>query len=211
YFYALGSGLVLGSCVLFAYDYPPSHYITMIYCYIAVFARTIIVPSSGRRTVLAGTMLFAPLVAAAIVLGTNFNLMAPGHVFALGATLLSIVAIVLAASGSEIIYGLRRQVSAAQQLGAYKLERKIGEGGNGAVYLAHHIMLRRPTAVKLLLPDRLGAEAIERFEREVQHMSQLTHPNTVAVYDYGRSPEGHFYYAMEFLDGIDLDKLVAAY
>ncbi|HEY5926538.1 MAG TPA: protein kinase [Kofleriaceae bacterium] len=209
YFYAFGSGVVLGMCALFAYDYPPSHYITLIYAYVAVFARTIIVPSSGRHTLVAGALLFAPIVIAAIVLGAGYAVMAPGHVLAIGATLLSGVAIVLAAAGSEIIYGLRRQVSAAQQLGSYKLVRKIGEGGNGAVYLAHHIMLRRPTAVKLLLPDRVGAENLERFEREVQHMSQLTHPNTVAVFDYGRSPDGVFYYAMEYLGGgIDLEHLV---
>jgi eukaryotic-like serine/threonine-protein kinase len=210
YFYALGSGIVLAVCALCAYNYPPSHYVTLIYAYIAVFARTIIVPSSGRETVVAGSMLFAPVVIAAVTLGkVGHNLMAPGHVFALGATLLSIVAIVLAAAGSEIIYGLRRQVSAAQQLGSYKLGRKIGEGGNGAVYLAHHIMLRRPTAIKLLLPDKVGADNLERFEHEVQHMSQLTHPNTVAVYDYGRSPDGIFYYAMEYLGGgIDLENLV---
>jgi eukaryotic-like serine/threonine-protein kinase len=63
--------------------------------------------------------------------------------------------------------------------------------------------------VKLLQPTRVGVETLERFEKEVQHMSQLTHPNTVAVYDYGRSPDGVFYYAMEYLGGgIDLENLV---
>jgi serine/threonine-protein kinase len=62
--------------------------------------------------------------------------------------------------------------------------------------------------VKLLLPDKVGAENLDRFEREVQHMSQLTHPNTVAVFDYGRSPDGVLYYAMEYLAGVDLENLV---
>ena len=209
YFFALGSGAVFGICALFARDYPPSHYVSLVYCYIAVFVRTIIVPSTGRQTLFAGLLLFLPMIVAAIILTFVANTIAPPIVFAIAATLLSVVAILLASAGSNIIYGLRRQVSAAQQLGSYKLQRKIGEGGNGAVYLAHHIMLRRPTAVKLLLPDRVGADNLERFEREVQHMSQLTHPNTVAVYDYGRSPDGVFYYAMEYLGGgIDLENLV---
>src|SRR4051812_4708622 len=99
----------------------------------------------------------------------------------------------------------------AQQIGQYKLERKLGAGGMGVVYKAQHAMLRRPTAVKMLEPDKVNEGMIERFEREVQITSQLNNPNTVAIYDYGRTPEGVFYYAMEFLDGIDLQSLVERY
>jgi serine/threonine protein kinase len=114
-----------------------------------------------------------------------------------------------------VVARLRREAQKAaieaQQIGQYKLERKLGSGGMGVVYMAHHAMLRRPTAVKMLEPDKVNEAALQRFEREVQITSQLNNPNTVAIYDYGRTPEGLFYYAMEFLDGIDLQSLVERY
>jgi len=103
---------------------------------------------------------------------------------------------------------MRRAVLASKQLGQYTLEDRIGSGGMGTVYRARHALLRRPTAVKLLDIDKVSDAAIARFEREVQLSSQLNHPNTVAIYDYGKTPEGVFFYAMEYLDGINLEDLV---
>ncbi len=103
---------------------------------------------------------------------------------------------------------LQKVTLQAKQLGQYALEEKLGAGGMGTVYKARHAMLRRPTAVKLLDVEKMSDAAVARFEREVQLTSSLTHPNTVAVYDYGRTPDGIFYYAMEHLEGMNLDDLI---
>jgi serine/threonine-protein kinase len=101
---------------------------------------------------------------------------------------------------------LRRQ---AEKVGPYRLIKKLGKGAMGVVWEARHALLRRPTAVKLLAPGVEGERAIARFEREVQLTAGLTHPSTIAIYDYGRTYDSVFYYAMELLHGINLGQLVA--
>jgi serine/threonine protein kinase len=114
-----------------------------------------------------------------------------------------------------VVARLQRQAQKAtieaKQLGQYRLENRLGAGAMGIVYKGHHAMLRRPTAIKLLAVDKLNTASISRFEREVQITCKLNHPNTIAIYDFGRTPEGVFYYAMEYLDGIDLQTLVDRY
>jgi len=104
---------------------------------------------------------------------------------------------------------LRGELGGQRKLGPYRLERAIGEGGMANIYLARHDLLKRPCAVKLLKPSRATDEMVARFEREVQLASTLSHPNVVEIYDYGHSAEGHFYYAMEYIEGINLGELIA--
>ena len=104
---------------------------------------------------------------------------------------------------------LQRQFGRMQRLGAYTLERQISEGGMATIYLARHALLKRPTAIKILKKHVATDEFVHRFEREVQIASQLLHPNTVRIYDFGRTREGQPYYVMEYLDGVTLAELVA--
>jgi len=101
---------------------------------------------------------------------------------------------------------IRRQ---AEKVGPYRLVARLGHGAMGVVWEARHALLRRPTAVKLLAPGAGGERALARFEREVQLTAGLTHPSTIAIYDYGRTADGVFYYAMELLRGINLMQLIA--
>jgi serine/threonine-protein kinase len=109
---------------------------------------------------------------------------------------------------SGIIYGLRREVRQAMQLGQYRLEAVLGAGGMGIVYRAHHALLKRPTAIKLLPPEKAGATTLARFEREVKLTARLTHPNTITIFDYGHTSDGVFFYAMELLEGATVDEII---
>jgi serine/threonine-protein kinase len=167
---------------------------------LALYTRSIFIPSSARRTLVVSTLAAAPL--AVYSLATESARLSVWKRMWLGA------AVAVATAGSWVIYGLRREVRRARQLGQYTLAERLGEGGMGVIYRARHAMLRRPTAVKLLRPERVKETDLVRFEREVQLTAGLSHPNTVSIYDFGRTPDGVFYYAMEYLEGLDLGQLV---
>jgi eukaryotic-like serine/threonine-protein kinase len=222
------AGLVLASTLLVVMGtYVPIHSqpgrIIVMALAVVHLARAIYVPSSARRTALFSAIAGGVIVV--VVFQANrhvelapFERLAP-EVAAMTplqfATQLALEAGVwwllfasLAVAASRVIFGLRRQVGNIRALGQYHLEAEIGAGAMGIVYRAHHALLRRETAVKLLPPDRAGEAALQRFEREVKLTARLKHPNTVTVYDYGRTPDGMFYYAMELLDGATLEQIV---
>ena len=130
-----------------------------------------------------------------------------GIIFAL-LVLAAIAVFLLMRLARRLHESARKATLEAMQLGQYALDEEIGTGGFGTVFRGHHALMRRPVAVKLLDPLQASEQSIARFEREVQLTCGLTHPNTIALYDYGRTPDGLFYYAMEYLEGLDLDKLV---
>jgi eukaryotic-like serine/threonine-protein kinase len=153
-------------------------------------------------------MLLALSLAALLTAANTFLSLAPWASFLISLAALGVLALRPRLGPSD------QDSAPVQSFGQYTLVRKLGEGGMGVVYEARHALLRRPTALKLLRKQaadedpEASREAVQRFEREVQLTSQLRHPNTIAIYDYGQNEEGAFYYAMEYIDGIDLDRLV---
>jgi eukaryotic-like serine/threonine-protein kinase len=124
-------------------------------------------------------------------------------------------AVVLAAGTRvEIPPDLLRE---GRRVGGYTLERQLGAGAMGEVWLARHALLARPSAVKLIRREALQADSSareileQRFQREAQATAQLRSPHTVELYDFGVTEDGDFYYVMEYLNGVDLDSLVTQY
>jgi serine/threonine-protein kinase len=174
-----------------------------------LLARAVIIPSHALRTFTVSAVASIPWI---VIHHTFLARRAYAGASPLIDSLLllpwSLTTVVVSTVASRVIFGLQREMKLARRLGQYTLEEKIGAGGMGEVYRARHALLRRPTAIKLLRRERAGDRSLARFEREVQLTSRLTHPNTIAIYDYGRTLDGTFYYAMEYLPGLTLEALV---
>jgi serine/threonine-protein kinase len=173
-----------------------------------ILTRAMVVPATGIRTL----AILAPMVPVALTVHlVRGPLEGWESDFATEVILyqfLLIVSVGVAARAAQVNWNLRVRAHEAKRMGQYALEEKIGEGGMGEVYRATHALLKRPTAVKLLRPEIMSRETLKRFEHEVRQTSRLSHPNTIRVFDFGLTEEGVLYYAMELLDGEDLNRIV---
>src|SRR5213595_1532899 len=178
---------------------------------------TVVVPTAPRRAVLAAlaSVSSVPVVIGLMIAsGTTSLRLDPGQFF-FGLVFPYLLVVGMAYVGARVVYYLGTEVKRARELGSYRLEEKLGEGGMGEVWRARHRMLARPAAIKLIRPsfarDGRGAvseEAVRRFEREAQVIARLRSPHTVELFDFGMAADGAFYYVMELLDGLDADSLL---
>jgi plasmid stabilization system protein ParE len=178
---------------------------------------TVVVPTQPRRAVVAALVSVSSVpVVVGIVMATHttsYQLNSLQFFFGLVFPYLLVVG--MAYVGARVVYGLGREIKRARDLGSYRLEEKLGQGGMGEVWRARHRMLARPAAIKLIRPSlatdarpEVSEDALRRFEREAQVIARLRSPHTVELFDFGIADDGAFYYVMELLDGLDADALV---
>jgi serine/threonine-protein kinase len=167
-----------------------------------------LVPNPPRRTLLASVLsaLMEPVgLAISIARGNPVPELAQIAVI----TVSPLGAAAAATMVSHVVYGLAKSVDAARRMGSYRLVELLGKGGMGEVWKAEHDLLARPAAVKLIHGAKEQSSTdLARFEREAQAIATLRSPHTIQLYDFGISEGATFYYVMELLDGVDLERLV---
>jgi serine/threonine-protein kinase len=140
------------------------------------------------------------------------------HVSYTGLTLF--IGVVASVAGTHVIDMMRTRTAKMREMGMYQLKERIATGGMGEVWKAEHRLLARPAAIKVIRSEILKADSngtgeIEkleaRFKREARITASLRSPHTIELYDFGVTTSGTFYYVMEYLYGLDLDKLVSRF
>jgi serine/threonine-protein kinase len=182
-----------------------------IFWVIIIIAYGTFIPNTGRRCAVVTSIIGAsPLILVGVAGVLRSEIPArPLAIFLAEMTMWMACAVAIAIYGSHKITALQAQALAARKLGQYQLKRRLGSGGMGEVFLAEHVMLKRPCAVKVIRQEQTADRLVlQRFLREVQVTATLTHPNTVQVFDYGQTSDGVVFYAMEFLAGFNLEELV---
>jgi hypothetical protein len=221
-FWVVAVNLVMAVAFMASYAPNDEPYLVTALC---LFLFAVFIPAPARYTVLLGATAVATFLLSAVFtyvlvpeaqgywsqigsIADLGGLVALRNHLVLGTTGTVILASV-AYVASRTLYSLRQAAHEAERLGNYFIEEELGAGGMGQVFRARHSLIRRPTAVKVMQASgEEGLAAIQRFEREVQLSATLTHPNTITIYDFGHTPDNRFYYAMEYLEGLDIQNLV---
>ena len=208
----LHTSIYLGALCILTSGIGSNYYAGII---LLMMVRGLLLPSSIGRTVAMELYCWAAFLAvigvAAVVddrtaweFGEHehFGLFAANNFFILSGFGVSTV-------GAAVLYSLRRSAAEARQIGRYRLRRFLGRGGMGEVYLADIGALRRPCAIKIIGRTTPVSDVIrQRFQREALQTSSLTHPNTIGLFDFGETENGVLYYAMEYLDGLDVGEIM---
>jgi hypothetical protein len=181
---------------------------------VVVLLFPMIVPNTPRKTLIA-SLIAASMDPVGLVVAHLRGLDIPSLTALVWNYLPNYVCALIAVIPSKIMVRLGRHVQRARELGSYRLVTLIGRGGMGEVWHATHRMLARPAAIKLIKPEILGASSenataaiVRRFQREAEAASRLQSPHTIRLYDFGQTRAGVFYFAMELLEGLDLETLV---
>jgi serine/threonine-protein kinase len=178
-----------------------------------IVAYPLVVPSVPRKALI-GSLLAASagpalLVTSATLRGTTVDRPLESAIYYVLSTYFSAISAYIVA---RIVHGYSMRLKHARDIGSYELIELLGEGGMGQVWRARHRLLARPAAIKLIRGDVLGANGrsrdalVRRFEREAQDTAMLGSPHTIDVYDFGVTEDGNFYYVMELLDGLNLER-----
>jgi eukaryotic-like serine/threonine-protein kinase len=153
----------------------------------------------GLLAVVSGAVIPSLFVVAAFYLTSNY------------------VCAVVAYLVARVVHRFSMRLRDLREIGSYELVERIGEGGMGEVWRARHRLLARPAAIKLIRSDLLGSSQrmrdaiVRRFEREAKDTAMLGSTHTIDVYDFGTTEDGDFYYVMELLDGVSLERFVQLY
>ena len=179
---------------------------------------TVVIPTRPVKAALVTlvSVLSVPIVIGFMVVSERTTFRPDANRFFFWTVLPYLLITIMAYVGARVVYTLGRAVTEARELGSYRLVERLGQGGMGEVWRAKHRLLARPAAIKLIrAADGAGTaaqqEAIRRFEREAQVTAGLSSPHTVQLFDFGVADDGSFYYVMELLNGLDLERLVQRY
>jgi serine/threonine-protein kinase len=181
---------------------------------VLVLLHPMIVPGPPRK-ILIGSLLAASMDPVGLAIAQLRGVELPAMHVLVWAYLPNYICAGLAVIPSLVLHRLSRQISRAREMGSYQLGELIGRGGMGEVWHAHHRLLARPAAIKLIrventVYETAGASrlALQRFRREAEAAASLRSPHTIQLYDFGVTADGRFYLVMELLDGMDFESLV---